>query len=92
MTKLPFAPFIGLDISNRNNGVHKEKYKNEMKLLFRQGIGRPIRSENDFVRFFILDNKINRRYSELKDFLKLMGREYSYDDYRLNIGDWKNGL
>ena len=58
MTKLPYAPFTGLDVSNYKDGAnisYRISYENEMVLTFRQGIGRASRSENDEVVLFLLD-------------------------------------
>ncbi len=98
MTKLPYAPFTKLDVLNIPDmpssvfkSTFKKSYDNEMVLMFRQGLGRASRTEDDHVIMFIFDDKINTsKKRKLKDFISEMGLGLDFErDFIGNLDDYQ---
>jgi Rad3-related DNA helicase len=96
MAKLPYGPFSWEMMKNKYDvagNSYRLSYKNSMILLFRQGIGRASRTEDDKAVLFILDNRIEKLESKkngnakLKGFLKEMGTEFDFEeDFKSKYG------
>lgn len=88
ITKLPY------ELPTLSNKKNYNGYINKMILLFRQGVGRGSRSENDKVALFVFDSKAKfRENSKAYAFLDEMGKELNFDSkFKKEIGDFNEAI